>query len=218
MKKLLFVLLISVSILSAATRSYGATFGIKGGLNLASIDTDSQLSQAEYTGLTGFAAGGTFDFALSPGTALEVDLLYVRKGEHSELEAQDGGTGQMVLMRQDSKLDYLVLAPMIRLSMQRSGAYPYALLGAEIGRLLSATVYNLDANNNTESEGDLDYMYSDMDYGLTFGGGLEFPTGGSAFFFEARYTLGLTGIEESQYSSVMTQKNRGVYILGGMRF
>ncbi len=218
MRRLMIVLLLAAFVVPASAQERRVTFCIKGGLNMASMSVSPDYPNVEDGNLMGFAAGAGLGFVFSPGTNLEVDVLYVRKGTHSEMEAQDGGTGQMVTMEQDTKLDYIVVAPMIRLAMQRQGISPYVLAGAEIGWLQSAKIHDPDGNNGMGSDGDLGYMYRDLDYGLTFGGGMEFPAGSSAFFFEARYALGLAEVQAEKYSYATKQKTRGVYLLGGMRF
>ena len=59
---------------------------------------------------------------------------------------------------------------------------------------------------------------------LNFGAGLDFPTEGTmSFFFEGRYSHGLTSvIVEPPVNPAEnfdnTVKNRGIYILAGLRF
>jgi Outer membrane protein beta-barrel domain len=217
MKTLATILLISAFTFSVTAQAEGVSFGIKGGLNLANEVVDPDLAMVNTTSLTGFAAGASLDFTMSPGTAIEVDFLYIRRGANYETAAQDG-FGQPTTIEQYSNLDYFVVAPVIRLSVQRQGVFPYVLLGAEIGKMLSATIYTDGGDNGSDTDGDLDYMIRDLDYGLTFGGGVEFPTGDNAFFFEGRYTLGLANVIEEKYAENRSSKNRGIYLFGGMRF
>jgi opacity protein-like surface antigen len=161
--------------------------------------------------------GVTLDMMFSSSLALETDILYMQKGLHSDQTFLEGG-GETVSWEDDTKLSYIIVAPMLRFLVQKPGFFPYALVGAEVGHLLSAkvNVNRQDAGENTELDV-MDY-YSSTDYGLTFGGGLEFPTGSSSIFLEGRYALGLADIQGDDSASETVLKNRSFYVFGGIRF
>jgi len=59
-----------------------------------------------------------------------------------------------------------------------------------------------------------------LDQRMCFGGGFELPGRSMSFFMEGRYSLGLSeiGAAVEGQSEAEPQKNRGIHVLGGLRF
>lgn len=197
------------------------SFGVKGGINMANLAFDPEPDPGP-DNMMGFGFGGALGFSLSPAAALDLEVMYLQKGASWDAEAE-GCTSET-----DLKLAYLTLSPMLRFKFHSESVTPYILAGGEVGLLMSA-----NAEGTWECQGesedydeDVKDFYEDLDFGFSFGAGLEFPMGKSALFVEGRYAMGLADIgADAEDEELMqededdaTVKTKGIYIFGGIRF
>lgn len=209
----------------AASASSGVRIGLKGGLSIAQADHGTASDEiTTYDQRTGYGAGMELDVVASPSVCFELDLLYLQKGSTAQAVYRDGNEseGSNIYFDTDTRLDYIVFAPMIRFTAARSGFAPYLQIGGEFGYLVGATaIVESHREGSTEGptyENDITEYYQDTDFGICFGGGFEIPARSYALFFEGRYSLGLTDIGQEVDGVTVERKNRGIYILGGLRF
>ena len=121
MKKSL--LLIAVAFISFASLSaQEVRFGIKGGVNLASISGDDY-GLASLDSRTGFHIGGLVEIPLVGKFSVQPEILYSSQGSKYNFFAQDG----------DIKLDYVTVPIMAKYNI-------IAGLSAELGPVIGVLV------------------------------------------------------------------------------
>lgn len=203
MKKLmvLFVVLVVAFALPTMAQTW---LGPVVGVNLANVSVEEDEEGVDYGMLTGFAFGGVASFGLSEMMSLQLEPTYMQKGSNIEIE----GFGDAKL-----KLAYIDIPVLLKIAFGQSNVKPYALVGGNIGFLMSAKLEDEDVKDDAES----------LDYGLNFGAGVSIPMGTNNFFIEAQYALGLADItkpiEVTGADDIDTSdKNTGIQIKAGIMF
>ncbi len=243
---------------SGPARAVELGFAVKGGLTMANLDGLPDFTQGledvEYDtlGITvryevndrfesewylRFGAGATLSLAFTPKLALDADLLYVQKGAKQDgritVLVEDGNEEYVipVTITADWKLDYIVLAPMVRYAPLGAEGGPYFLGGVEVGFLMKATADREVAYVGGRESGsdDIKDNLKGTDFAVNLGAGLQFPISTSiSFLIEGRYSHGLTNINDGFFiestapgASTVTEpdiKTRCIYALAGVRF
>lgn len=170
MKKLM-TLVTLIGMIAVAQAQQEIRFGIKGGLNIASISgEDLENTDAR----TSFHGGVMVEIPISEKFSFQPEYLYSSIGikendENAEL-----------------KLNYLTLPLMAKYYV----ADKFSLeVGPQIGLLLSA-----DAKVEGEGEGDVEELFKNFDAAINFGVGYKLDNG---LNFGARYNLGIMKIFDS---------------------
>lgn len=212
MKKLvviLGVLLLATAVLAQDEGKGLSAKGFKVGLNLANVsgsDVDALLEAVtDETGLNadkkmlmGFAFGGFLTFNLSPTIALQPEVLYSMKGFKVTVEGVDV----------DMTLNYLEIPVLLKARFGNSTTRPSLFAGPALGILLSS---------KAEASGfsvDTDDLWKTTDFGIVFGGGVDFPAGQGTMMFDARYTLGLTQTPDSGPVDIDIKNTNISFMLG----
>lgn len=207
-------------LIAAPAQAEQFSFGLKAGANLARFETDGGASDRNYGSLTRMGGGVVFSVGLSPVLSLDTDLLYMQKGLDSDAGYEQSGVYYSFV--NELKLAYAVVSPMLKIGGRRDAVSPYFLAGGELGYLLDAKYteesWMANPENAATNEYDIKDQLEEVALGLTFGGGIDIPTGGATVFVEGRYVLGLSNIWPSDYQTMGDQKSRDVYLLGGVRF
>ncbi|MFO7654580.1 MAG: porin family protein [Candidatus Krumholzibacteriia bacterium] len=174
---------------------------------------------------TSFAVGGYLVFALSPMVHFQPEVLYVNKGAKYEdsMIVNVEGTLVDVDLEATFKLSYLEVPLLLRFAPATSSSMqPFFLVGPAIGFKTSsklsaeATASAMGETFTEEVEEDIEDVKS-VDFGAAFGAGVQFAAGSATnISIEARYTLGLTSIDDS--GSDMSIKNSALMFLAGVSF
>lgn len=162
------------------TRSMSPSFGVKGGVNFATItgnDFDSPDSR------TSFHVGALAEFPIAEIFSVQVEALYSGQGFESDIDGSIfGGDGKA-----EYQLDYINVPVLAKLYVTRG-------LSFEVGPQFSFKVneeIDFDANGNN---GDIDLNEAkDFEFGVA--AGLTFQTD-MGLFATGRYNYGLTEIIE----------------------
>ncbi|MFD2562171.1 porin family protein [Aquimarina rubra] len=178
-KKLLVVLFLGlITVMNAQEESI--RFGAKAGLNLANITGDGT---ENLDMRTSFHIGALVEIPLSDKFALQPELMYSAQG--AKFEFSDFGlTDESTI-----KLDYLNIPVMAKFYVVEGLSIQ---AGPQLGILLSAKEEGEDSIDG-EYEEDIKDFVSSIDLGLNFGLGYQLEAG---IFFEGRYNLGLTNIND----------------------
>lgn len=162
-----------------------SAFGIKGGVNFYSLNTDPD--NASLKTLTGFNVGALGHFHLNRKWALQPELTYSLQGAKTELPGDD----------LKLKLGYINL-PILFQYMFDNGFRVQA--GPQVGLLVSAK------NKVGSAETDVKDNFSNIDAAISAGLSYVHPQSGVGI--DARYNLGLNNIVEGGGSA----KNRGAQV------
>lgn len=182
--------------------------GVLAGLNLANINVGDKEEGVEYSMRTVFGFGGVASFGLSEMMMLQLEPAYMQKGTKVKFDGQEAG---------DYKLAYIDIPVLLKIVFGQSNVKPYALVGGNIGFLMSAK-----AAPTQGEEVDIKEDLESLDYGLNFGAGVNIPMGTNQFFIEAQYALGLADITKPEEILGETfdssDKNTGIHIKVGILF
>jgi opacity protein-like surface antigen len=155
-------------------------FGVKGGLNVATLTGDIDNASSK----VGFHVGGFAEIKVSDKFAVQPELLFSTQGAKREF-LDDFGDGD-VKVEQKINLSYVNIPVMAKFYV----ADGFSLeAGPQIGFLTSAK-YKFEAEGESEEEDAKDELNS-VDFGLNFGAGYNLTENLSAGL---RYNLGLSNI------------------------
>ncbi|MFD0764162.1 porin family protein [Mucilaginibacter lutimaris] len=209
MKKLL---LIAVVLMSASLASYAQlpTFGIKGGVNFATLNASASsagTSVSVTTGtLTTFSAGVFADFKLG-GISLQPALNFTGKGGKQE---EDGNVAKINLYYLQLPVNIVYHAP-VAIGNVYFGAGPYAALGVTGKQKYTGGGVTQSEDITFGSDaGDV----KRTDFGINGIAGVEFKNG---FLVGLNYDLGLSDIGNDGTSQAST-KNRVFGVSVGFKF
>ncbi len=183
MRKILFALL-TVSVCNIAV-SQDINFGVKGGVNFASLTGDTSGLETR----TAFHFGIVAEVQISDKFAFQPELLYSSQGaKDSEFD-------------EELKTNYLNIPLMAKYYVAENISIE---AGPQIGLLLSA---------KTEIDGaddeDIKFRFRDVDFGFNFGLGYKL---GSGLNFGLRYNLGISNIVNEVEAFVTDNKiNNSVF-------
>ncbi|UMY67088.1 MULTISPECIES: porin family protein [unclassified Flavobacterium] len=162
---------------NSATTTSGIRFGVKGGVNFATVtgkDFDTPDSR------TSFHAGVLTEFPLTEMISLQAEALYSGQGFKSDITGTDGS-------KVEYQLDYINVPVLVKVFLTTG-------LSLEVGPQFSFKVNEEIDTDPSDNPGDID-LNAAKDYDFGIAGGVTFRTQGG-FFATGRYTYGLTDIIE----------------------
>jgi len=168
-----------IAVIGTVSVNAQTSFGLKGGLNLASITGDDV---DELDGRTSFHFGGVVEIEISEKFSFQPELVYSAQGA-SESYDEEGFDIETTIM-----LDYLNIPLMAKYYVTDGLSLE---LGPQIGFLLSSK-FEVEFDGDSESE-DIEDL-SSVDFGLNLGLGYKFDSG---LNFGARYNLGLSNLDDT---------------------
>lgn len=188
MKKLAIIL---VLLLATSAFAQGLTFGVKGGINYATLSGDDVVD-AEWK--LGFAAGAVAAFDVMDMLVIQGEVLYSMKGAEYEGDIS-------------TDLTYIEIPVLLKYTIPMEGMIaPNLFIGPSIGIILSAEAADEDIKDDTKS----------LDYGVVVGAGVDFDLGTGKVTVDARYNYGLTSIDDS--GEEFDIKNGGISAFVGYLF
>jgi Outer membrane protein beta-barrel domain len=177
-----------------------ASFGVKGGVNLATLSSDQDPSP-EFKYRVGIVAGGFFAWPIGARLDLQPEVLFSQQGASFDEPGFDSIT---------IRLDSLVTPILVRYKLGSSGKGLVVFGGPSLGFNLSAKAVSKSSGRTTTD--DIGDDIESFDYGVVFGAGWE--TG--RFIIDGRYTWGLSSIGKDEDDPKVT--HRVIGILAGFRF
>lgn len=216
MKKLL-TLVIVIFAMSLSSVSYSQTtltLSLEGGVNIANANITPSPTTSS-SGRTGLIFGGLVDIGFTPKIALETGLRYVMKGF-----TQNGVTTNLGVTNLTFKTNYLEFPVLLKVKFPLTEVKPYLIGGPTLGLKLTADLdYTSQAGSGTQ---DNSTNVESIDFGLLFGGGLDFNIAPKVdLFIQGAYSLGISNVEkppQNQVTTTSTTKTYGIQLTGGARF
>lgn len=178
-----------------------AVFGVKAGINLATVTFDPEPDEDVLDRRTGFVGGLFVVVPASDRLGFQGEVLFSQKGA-----SEDGGAG-------DLALDYLEVPLLLRVGTASPLETSFhAFAGPSIGLRLRARVTAETFDGETEDE-DIADDVKGFDFGVVAGAGVNF----GRFTLDGRYTWGLNNLNSLE-DDVMKLRNRVFSIMAGVRF
>ena len=157
-------------------------YGVKGGLNVATLigDDDEGLDSK-----TGLVFGGFFKIPLGPSVSFQPEVLFTQKGAK---ETRSGITIKVMH-------DYIEIPVLLKYDIPtQSTVTPAIYAGLSFGLIMSAKG-SIDILG-TSIEADIANEKS-TEFGLVLGGSIDFGLGTGKFVTDLRYSRGLSELYES---------------------
>jgi hypothetical protein len=207
-------------VLTAAPRpvhAQGLAIGVEGGANFADLHVSGAATQLGHR--TGYRVAGILRFGFAGPFGLETGIGLAQKGAVAT-PAQTGLTSNV-----DFNLNYVEVPLLLTLGIPTGPfpLHPRVFAGPQVGFRstcsLSGTISGVSASVDCGggSLGTASLDTNSTDFGLVFGGGLDFPMAGPlALTVDGRYDLGLSDINPSGSTSTTSTKNRSFTIMGGV--
>jgi len=178
-----------------------AVFGVKAGINLATVTFDPEPDEDVLDRRTGFVGGLFVVVPASDRLGFQGEVLFSQKGA-----SEDGGAG-------DLSLDYLEVPLLLRVGTASPLETSFhAFAGPSIGLRLRARVTTETFDGETEDE-DIADDVKGFDFGVVAGAGVNF----GRFTLDGRYTWGLNNLNSLE-DDEMKLRNRVFSIMAGVRF
>ncbi len=151
-------------------------FGIKGGLNLASLSGDTP----DISGRTSFHAGAVLEVKFNDKFALQPELLYSAQGASAETQG-------IADIETELRLNYINLPVLAKYYLVKGLSIE---AGPQLGILIDAGTQDT-INGVLQGEEDAKDQFKSIDFSFDFGVGYNFT---EHFFAQARYNVGLSDI------------------------
>ena len=187
-------------------------FGVKAGLNIANIVGDSQDLWDDLNGeikpIIRFHVGALVEIPVSEVFAIQPELLFSRQGAKLKIDNAE----------EISNLSYLNIPLIAKFYLAERLSFQ---VGPQIGFLLSAknkasgTFFDGFETVTVDEESDIKDRVNSVDFGLNFGFGYQLEQG---VFFDARYSLGLSNINDFEGSDDFEDSNSVFQISLGYKF
>lgn len=153
---------------ATGTESRNTGFGIKGGYNTSNISGSGADLFPNKNSLAAFNAGAYAQFGFTNFASLQIELLYIRKGYHTDAGTTATGTPYTA---HDTRLDYFELPVLLVGNLTET-------LSVHVGPQISVLTKVLNDGKNLDLNAN---GYNTLDYGLVGGA-------------EARLGLGRLGV------------------------
>jgi len=202
MKKVLLYFVLVCVIYTGNAFSQSISLGLEGGVNIANVSFTPDVTTNARTGVI---VGGIVDINLSSNIAVTSGLRFNMKGwKYTE-------TGFSLT----DKLNYIEIPALLKVKFPLTEVKPYLIGGPVVGFQISANRETV--NNGTSTTVDASSAYESIDFGLLFGGGIDFKVGAKTILFiQPAYYLGLSNVYK--LVATTTVKNNGFQITGGVKF
>jgi len=194
MKKILIISAIALFGLTAVN-AQEVEFGIKGGINLATITGDDFVN---FDNRTCFHFGAVVEIGISENFSFQPELLYSCQGSDYGVDDTSFVDTKAALFNGTIKADYLNIPLMAKYYISEGLSLE---AGPQLGFLISAT------DEFEGEEEDIKDFVKGIDFGVNFGLGYKLDGG---LNFGARYNLGLSNANDDEDLSDITFKN-GVF-------
>lgn len=209
--QLLFASILSVLILSNISEAQVRLgIGIRGGLNFGTISIDPEFyndPSVSSSGSMGFLAGAVLEAGFGNMFAAELEPKYILKAKKYE----QGSAKQTISVTE------LEIPLHAKVKIPAGVVTPYFIAGPNLGIVLTAK--SKLEGTQADGETDLKSTTSSTDFGIDFGGGAEFKIASSAAItLDARYSLGLSNLNNDPAAPNQTAKTRGFQVIAGVLF
>lgn len=176
------------------------SFGIKGGMNVASL-SGGEYSEADNR------------IGLTAGASIDINFPMVPLGiESGVYYSQKGSVYEDALIEEELRLDYVEIPVMAKLRVGPPAPVRlHFLMGPYVGIPVNAE-YTEETSAGSATV-DLSDEVHDVDYGLMGGVGLDLSLGLTSFNIQARYSHGFMNVFENANA-----KNRVFSLVAGIRF
>jgi len=179
-------------------------YGVKGGINLATVSFDPELP-VDYGLRLGIVAGAFVSLPLGSRLAVQPEALFSQKGAAVDADGVDATL----------RLDYLEIPVLLKYSLSGArtpGRHCVFVFGGPAVAFKIRAEASATFGEETIDD-DVDEDIENVDLGVAFGAGVSF----GRVTIDGRYTLGLSNISTDEEEAGKA-RNRTLSVLAGFRF
>jgi hypothetical protein len=191
MKRLIITFVLSFLFTASSFAQVG--FGIKGGVNFATVGGAGVPTTP--SSLTGFAGGAYLDIDVPFLFTIQPEVLYSMKGYG--LDESLSLFGSTYSAKATVNLNYLEIPVLIKYSFPVPVVKPSVFVGPSMGILLNAKA-KVDVTGQPTQNTDIKSSTTSTDWGFVFGASANILV----VTVDVRYTLGLTSLDKSGSTKV----------------
>ncbi len=179
------------------------SLGFEAGLNIANTN---QTPSTSFGSKTCFIIGAVLDAPITPSFSIAPGLRFITKG--NSYAGADGVAS--------NSLSVIEIDALAKVKFPMTDIKPYIFAGPNLGFIMSAS-YTQTPTGGTSSTTDVSSSVETIDFGLMFGGGLDFKlTPTMDMFGQVGDSLGLSNIQKNNPAS--TTKTTGIQFTTGLKF
>jgi len=188
------------------------TVGIMAGANYAKVSQDPQSSDITFDYKVGLVAGGFLGIQVNDVFSVEPQALYSQKGTKVK------GTGSSSSMEGSVRVTYIEVPLLGKfwIPVSDSQVRPFIFAGPEFEFKVSCSVDGAAFGVTGDCDKTTEIKLKSTDFGVTGGAGLQFKAGNQVVRVDARYTHGLSDINDSGDNTKV--KNRAFAATVGLGF
>lgn len=192
-----FALLLVAAMFAPPETSAQTIIGAKAGINIANVTFSGEGVSASADSRTGFVGGAFAQFGIGSPFFIQPEVLYSSKGTKE---------GDETLAANYLEVPLLIGAAF---PISNSDLKPMVFAGPSVGFALSCDEDGYDCKDDIKS----------VDFGLVFGGGLQYALSSVVLFIDGRYNLGLSNVAETDDEEFdFSAKNRTWQVMAGVGF
>jgi len=215
MKKKLWIVFIMFWLACISGRQLlPADVGIKIGMSSVNVNLSQEIPGVEFSSRSEFIFGAFFSVNLFKVLAVQPEVYYVKKGVNFTEEEEFS----------EMEFSYLEIPVLLKFKIPIKGTItPGIFIGPYLAINTKARVLETEYGITTEI--DMEEFAKSMDYGLVFGGCVEFKLNFGKLILDVRYNLGLVNVVKNLgtlTSGVLDDddsvKNRSFTIMIGFAF
>jgi hypothetical protein len=204
------ILLLLVALMAVHADSYALIrLGIKGGVNLASINVSGghDSLSISYKRTPGVILGAAADIAIAPSVSVRTELLFVNRSAKFDAKNQYG----TVIQSSTLKWNEMVLAPFLVIRYPtKSGVIPFLQAGPEFGL---RTFLSKGQGGYGQT---LDQTWKNNNFSVNVGAGIILPIGPIGdITFDGRYNFGIINLHSNGPTKARTN---GIQFFLGYNF
>ena len=191
MKRVFLITIVLLGLMACATQAQvpkPVTFGFKGGISISKVSGDLTDGMSSRMGFTG---GFYVSMNVSPNISIQPEAIYSMKG------AEEEGYIDLIdeTMKAEANFDYVEIPVLIKVTVPTQSGIATSFYAGPAVAFKTSAKFTLSVGDESATV-DIDNAKS-TDFGLVFGGGVQFPFGASSIGIEARYSMGLGEFLES---------------------
>lgn len=188
-----------------------AQVGLKAGINLSTLSQKgADLISLSWEPAIGFTVGAFYAFNINDYLTIQPELYYSKKGGKLE------GSLFNLLASKSLSIHYLELPLLLKIKFPTPGRIKPNVFVGPYGSLKLSDKGEIKVFG-IELEEEL-IKIKGSDFGLVFGGGIDFKVRDAVVILDIRYDLGLVNIAEPLLGVENEMKNRSLILMVGVGF
>jgi outer membrane protein W len=204
-----------VPAIAAAQKAGDITVGVMAGVNYSKVSSDPEPTDLTLDYKWGLVAGGFAGIQMNDVFSVELQALFSQKG------TKVTGTGSNSSASGKVKVNYIEVPLLGKfwIPVSDSQIRPFVFAGPYAAFKVGCTVEGAAfSGSGTDCDQSTEINLKSTDFGVTGGAGLEFKAGAQVVRVDARYSLGLTDINDTSGSDNTKIKNRAFAATVGIGF